>query len=201
MTMLPEKLKDYQVILASQSPRRQHLLSGLGISFDVITNHDLEETYPEGLSKEEIPVYLARLKAGAVIPDLKDKTLLITADTIVWLNGEVVNKPVNHADAVRILNSLSGNMHEVITGVCLTLNGRQHTFHASTLVYFAELDEREIKYYVKNWKPFDKAGAYGIQEWIGYIGIERIEGSYFNVMGLPVQKLYHELIAFLNNKP
>ena len=130
--MIREWLNDYKVILASQSPRRQHLLSELEIPFEVLVNHDLDESYPDGLSKEEIPVYLARLKAGSVMPEVTGKTLLITADTIVWLQGEVVNKPVDKADAIRILKKLSGNMHEVITGVCLTLPDKQHTFFAST---------------------------------------------------------------------
>jgi septum formation protein len=196
--MLTELLNDYQVILASQSPRRQHLLTELGIPFEILVNHDLEETYPDGLSKDEIPVYLAKLKARAAMPNISDKTLLITADTIVWLEGKVVNKPLDHADAIRILHSLSGNMHEVITGVCLTLPDTQHTFFASTFVYFSDLTDSEISYYIDKWQPLDKAGAYGIQEWIGYIGIERIEGSYFNVMGLPVQRLYKELKSFLS---
>jgi len=173
-------------------------LTELGIPFEIIVNHDLEETYPEGLAKEEIPVYLAKLKAGAAMPVISDKTLLITADTIVWLEGQVVNKPVDHADAISILHRLSGNMHEVITGVCLTLPDKQHTFFASTFVYFSDLTEGEISYYIDKWKPYDKAGAYGIQEWIGYIGIERIDGSYFNVMGLPVQRLYQELKTLLS---
>jgi len=160
--MIRELLNDYQVILASQSPRRQHLLTELGIPFEIMVNHDLEETYPEGLTKEEIPVYLAKLKAGAAMPVISDKTLLITADT------------------------------------CLTLPDKQHTFFASTFVYFSDLTEGEISYYIDKWKPYDKAGAYGIQEWIGYIGIERIDGSYFNVMGLPVQRLYQELKTLLS---
>ncbi len=196
--MIGELLNDYQVILASQSPRRQHLMTELGIPYEIIVNHDLEETYPEGLSKEEIPVYLAKLKAGAAMPEISDKALLITADTIVWLEGQVVNKPVDHEDAISILHRLSGNMHEVITGVCLTLPDKQHTFFASTFVYFSDLTENEISYYIDKWQPYDKAGAYGIQEWIGYIGIERIDGSYFNVMGLPVQRLYQELKSLLS---
>jgi len=196
--MIGELLNDFQVILASQSPRRQHLMTELGIPFEIIVNHDLEETYPPGLTKEEIPVYLARLKARAAMSEVSDKTLLITADTIVWLEGQVVNKPVDHADAIRILHLLSGNMHEVITGVCLTLPDKQHTFYASTFVYFSDLTENEISYYIDKWQPYDKAGAYGIQEWIGYIGIERIDGSYFNVMGLPVQRLYQELKTLLS---
>jgi len=197
--MVRELLNDYKVILASQSPRRQHLLSELEIPFEILVNHELEESYPDGLSKEEIPVYLAKLKAGAAMTRVTGKTLLITADTIVWLQGEVVNKPVDRADAIRILRKLSGNMHEVITGVCLTIPDKQHSFFVSTLVYFSALTDDEIDYYINKWKPFDKAGAYGIQEWIGYIGIERIEGSYFNVMGLPVQRLYQELKLFLND--
>jgi len=191
--MIKELLKDYRVVLASQSPRRQNLMKELKIEFEIVLNHTVEETYPSGLSKEQIPVYLAILKAHSVMPEVPDKTLLITADTIVWHKEGVVNKPADYEDAVYILSQLSGSMHEVITGVCLSTKQKEHTFHASTHVYFSELTNDEIRYYIDTYQPFDKAGAYGIQEWIGYIGIERIEGSYFNVMGLPVQRLYKEL--------
>jgi len=196
--MINKILKDYKIILASQSPRRQYLLKELGIDFEIISNSEMEEKYPPELTKEKIPVYLAELKAKAIMPSVPDKTLLITADTIVWLNNKVINKPSGYDDALNMLEELSGEMHEVITGVCLTTSKRKHSFHTSTLVYFATLSKEEIRYYVEQYRPYDKAGAYGIQEWIGYIGIERIEGSYFNVMGLPVQELYREMIKFLS---
>jgi septum formation protein len=195
--MIVDILKDYHVILASQSPRRQYLLKELMIDFEILPNHELEEIYPAGLSKEEIPVYLAEKKAESVMPVIPEKTLLITADTIVWLNGKVVNKPANHNEAISMLHELSGSMHEVITGVCISLPHMKHSFYCSTLVWFTDLSDKEISEYVTAYRPFDKAGAYGIQEWIGYIGIERIEGSYFNVMGLPVQKLYQQLKVIL----
>jgi septum formation protein len=196
--MIEATLKDYRIILASRSPRRQYLLKELGIDFEIITNADIDEKYPPELTKEEIPVYLAEKKARVAMPSIPDKTLLITADTIVWLNGRVINKPAGYNEAIEMLEELSGKMHEVLTGVCLSTNRKRHSFHTSTLVYFARLSSEEIRYYVEQYRPYDKAGAYGIQEWIGYIGIERIEGSYFNVMGLPVQELYREMIKFLS---
>jgi len=195
--MLQNILKGYRVILASQSPRRQHLLKELKIDFEVFNNHEVDEIYPACLSKEEIPVYLAEKKAEFVMPVIPENTILITADTIVWLNGKVVNKPGNQSEAINMLHELSGSMHEVITGVCISLSNKKHSFYCSTLVWFTDLSDEEIVEYVKNYSPYDKAGAYGIQEWIGYIGIERIEGSYFNVMGLPVQRLYRELKRIL----
>ncbi len=195
--MLTEYLKEHKVILASQSPRRHNLLQAIGIDFDIMVNHDQEEAYPANLSKDKIPEYLARHKSMAVMGKMPEKTILITADTIVWFNNKIVNKPRDARDAVKMLEELSGNCHEVITGVCLRSDRGERTFRASTLVYFVQLTRKEIEWYVENFKPFDKAGAYGIQEWIGYVGVEKIEGSYFNVMGLPIQKLYHELIEFL----
>ena len=195
--MLQDRLKDFHIILGSESPRRHYLLKELGIDFEIRVNKNVEETYPDGLSKQEIPVYLAELKSMAIMETLPEDTLLITADTIVWLEGRVINKPKDRADAVGILNSLSGNMHEVLTGVCLRIKEKKHSFYASSLVWFAPLGDDEINHYIDRYKPFDKAGAYGVQEWIGYIGIEKIEGSYFNVMGLPIQKVYHELKALL----
>lgn len=191
--MLREKLKDFRIILGSGSPRRHFLLNELGIDFEVMVSNEVEETYPAGLSKLEIPVYLAELKSRAILEAVPPKTLLITADTIVWMEDRVISKPKDRADAVDMLSRLSGNMHEVLTGVCLRTGGRMHSFHAATLVWFAGLSDEEINYYIDHYKPFDKAGAYGVQEWIGYIGIEKIVGSYFNVMGLPIQKVYHEL--------
>jgi septum formation protein len=194
--MIHEKLKDYRVILASQSPRRQLLLKGLDIPFEVKLK-PTEEIFPPQLKREEIALYLSELKAAAFDNELDDKTLLITADTIVWINNRLLGKPKNHDDAVDILQQLSGNMHEVITGICLKTNKKSHSFYALTNVYFKKLSLREIEYYITNYQPWDKAGAYGAQEWIGYVAIERIEGSYFNVMGLPTRMLYEELLKFL----
>jgi septum formation protein len=193
--LLPEKLEDFKIILASQSPRRQLLLKGLDIPFTVVVK-DVEEKFPEGLKREEIALYLSNLKASAFDNEIDDKTLVITADTIVWINDQVLNKPKDYDDAVNILSQLSGNMHEVITGVCLKTKAKTHTFYALTNVYFKKLSQKEIHYYVSNYKPYDKAGAYGAQEWIGYVAIEHIEGSYFNVMGLPTRLLYDELMKF-----
>ncbi|MCK4853369.1 MAG: septum formation protein Maf [Bacteroidales bacterium] len=195
--MLHEKLKKYHIILGSGSPRRKYLLNELGFEFEVRINDALDEAYPGGLNREEIPVYLAELKARAIMKDIPQKTLLITADTIVWMDDKVINKPADQEDAVNILKQLSGNMHEVLTGVCIRTAERMHSFHASSLVWFANLTDEEINYYIDHYKPYDKAGAYGIQDWIGYIGIEKIEGSYFNVMGLPIQRVYHELKQLL----
>ncbi len=188
-------LPDYNYILASKSPRRQELLSSLGIEFEVRFN-DEEEIYPENLLKEEIPVFLAKLKAGHFFTQLSENDLLITADTIVWLNNEVLGKPVNTFEAVKTLQKLSGQEHQVISGVCLTTLNKQKSFFSITNVRFKELSRSEIEYYVNEYKPFDKAGAYGIQEWIGFIGITHIEGSFYNVMGLPLQQLYSGILNF-----
>jgi septum formation protein len=195
--MLADKLKEYRIILASQSPRRKQLLEGLGLQFE-IRPVNVDETYPLHLKHKEIAVYLSELKALAF--DFKllcENCLVITADTIVWQNDQILQKPVNYDDAARILNLLSGKMHEVITGVTLRTTDRMNTFYAVTEVYFKQLSHEEIHYYLTHFNPYDKAGAYGGQEWIGYIGIEKIEGSFFNVVGLPVQKLYTELLNFL----
>ena len=188
-------LPNYNYILASKSPRRQELLHSLGISFKVITN-DHEENYPDNLYREEIPVFLAELKSKSYIKKLKENDLLITADTIVWINGEVLGKPSNQKEAVNTLQKLSGREHQVISGVCLTSVHKQKSFFSISNVMFKELSLSEIEYYVSEYKPFDKAGAYGIQEWIGYVGITHIEGSFYNVMGLPVQQLYTEILNF-----
>lgn len=198
--MLYETLQRYDIVLGSASPRRKYLLEEMGLRFRVMVNSTIEESWPQDLSKEEIPVYLARLKAGHILETVPENTLLITADTIVWMENEVINKPDGREDAIRMLKRLSGNMHEVLTGVCLRSAGREHTFCASSLVWFAMLSNEEIAYYVDHYRPFDKAGAYGIQDWIGYIGVEKIEGSYFNVMGLPLQRMYHELKIFLGDE-
>ena len=191
-----QNIKGKEVILASKSPRRHLLLRELGIDFKIVENHDVEEDYPSDLKPEEIPVYLAKKKPKEFSGKLKQNTILITADTIVWCEGSMLNKPRDREDACRILKKLSGNKHTVITGVCITSPDKEVSFHATTDVYFASLTEGEIDHYLKEYQPYDKAGAYGIQEWIGYIGIEKIDGSYFNVMGLPIQKLYRELKKF-----
>ena len=198
--MLYETLMKYDIILGSASPRRKYLMEEMGLSFRVMVNSSLEERWPGGLSKEEIPIYLAGIKADHIMEEGPAGTLLITADTIVWMGGKVINKPDSPEDAFKMLQQLSGNMHEVITGVCFRTYGRSHSFCASSLVWFAKLSNEEIRYYIDHYQPFDKAGAYGIQDWIGYIGVEKIEGSYFNVMGLPLQRMYHELKGFLGDE-
>ncbi|MBN1338959.1 MAG: septum formation protein Maf [Bacteroidales bacterium] len=186
---------DYNYILASQSPRRQELLRSLGIPFEVRIKN-VKETYPEELSGSEIPEYLARLKSLPFLNELNENDLLITADTVVFLKGELIGKPENIGAAAQMLRKLGGNEHQVISGVCLTSPKKQKVFHTATHVQFKELSEEEIMYYISAFRPLDKAGAYGIQEWIGYIGITHIEGSFYNVMGLPVQKLYDEILRF-----
>jgi septum formation protein len=193
--MMLDNLKDYKIILASKSPRRKQLLEGLNLPFEVIVC-EVDEVFPEGLSMEEIPVYLAKLKAEPFLKEHKDKILVITADTIVWIDGEVLGKPFDHQHATGMLRKLSGRKHVVVTGVCLTSKEKQVAFSSVTDVYFKEISCEEIEYYLDMYHPYDKAGAYGVQEWIGYIAIDRIEGSYFNVMGLPVQRLYEELRSF-----
>lgn len=184
---------DYHIILASNSPRRRELLSGLGLDYEVRTLPGIDESYPDTLQGEEIPVYISSQKASAYLDALKDNELLITADTIVWLDGRVLGKPADEEEARRMLRDLSGKTHQVITGVTLATTTFQKSFASVSQVTFATLTEEEISYYVNHYHPMDKAGSYGVQEWIGFIGVERIEGSYFNVMGLPVQRLYKEL--------
>ncbi len=188
-------LPDYNYILASKSPRRQELLRSLGIDFHVITK-EVKENYPDNLQKEEIPVFLAELKAKHFLNDLKENDLLITADTIVWFNGEVLGKPGSKKEAIETLQKLSEQEHQVISGVCLSSVQKQKSFYSISNVQFKQLSLNEIEYYVTEFKPYDKAGAYGIQEWIGYIGITHIEGSFYNVMGLPIQQLYAEIQNF-----
>ncbi len=195
--MFHQKLKETHFILASNSPRRKFLLSQIGIEALVPALPALDEIYPEELDKFSIPVYLAELKSMNYKKRLGKGEILISADTIVWFENSVINKPKDREDAIDILSKLSGNTHEVITGVCLRSSEKKHSFSAKTEVCFTELKEDEIIWYVNHFKPYDKAGAYGIQEWIGYIGIQSIKGSYFNVMGLPVQKVYSELKYFL----
>ncbi|MCF8380634.1 MAG: Maf family nucleotide pyrophosphatase [Bacteroidales bacterium] len=193
-----EKIKEYSIILATQSPRRHYLMKEAGFKFRITNLHSIEEDFPEGLNKFEIPVFLAELKSKAYSKPLKNNEILITADTIVWLEGKVIGKPIDRDDAMKILQKLSGNMHEVITGVCIRTSTKNICFHAHSEVWFSKISNEELNYYIDNFQPFDKAGAYGIQDWIGFIGIEQIKGSYFNVMGLPIQKLYHELEKFIS---
>lgn len=188
-------LPNYNYILASKSPRRHELLNSLGINFKVVTN-EVDENYPDNLTKEEIPVFLAELKAEYFKNQLKENDLLITADTIVWLNDEVIGKPENMKEAVKTLQKLSAQEHQVISGVCLSSIHKLKSFFSISNVRFKQLSLSEIEFYVYEYNPIDKAGAYGIQEWIGYIGITHIEGSFYNVMGLPVQQLYSEIQNF-----
>jgi septum formation protein len=188
-------LPEYNYILASKSPRRQMLLRTLGVDFEVRVK-EVSEDFPEGMEKEKIPVWLAEMKAKPFLPELSENDLLITADTIVWIDGRVLGKPDNFESAWQMLSRLSGREHQVISGVCLSSSKKQKTFFSKSVVCFKDLTEKEIEYYITQYKPYDKAGAYGIQEWIGYIGITRIEGSFYNVMGLPVQELYTEIINF-----
>lgn len=192
-----QKINQYRIILGSQSPRRQDLLRGLGIHFEVVISNNQDEDYPQNLKKEEIPVFLAKQKSNQFLKYLDHQTILITADTIVWTDNEILNKPANPEEAAKILNRLSGRGHQVLTGVCIKATQKEIVFCVNSDVYFRKLDQEEIDYYIINYKPFDKAGAYGIQEWIGYVGIERIVGSYYNVMGLPTQKLFVALKEFV----
>ena len=188
-----DNLKKYRIVLASNSPRRKELLSGLGIEYMVRTLPDIDESFPETLIGEEIPAFIAKNKADAYRTNMEADELVITADTIVWIDGKVLGKPEDKRDAFEMLRELSGASHQVITGVCLTTCKWQKSFTATTEVTFAQLTDEEIEYYVDRYAPMDKAGAYGVQEWIGFIGVESISGSYFNVMGLPIQRLYGEL--------
>ena len=193
--MFLQNLEKYELILASKSPRRQQLLHDLGLNFSV-QSMDIPEVFPESLGMTEVPVYLAELKADAFRPQLKDNQLVITADTIVWLDGHVLNKPADYDEGFRMLSNLSGKKHQVITGVCLLSANKKVSFYALTDVWFKSLTDEEIHYYLVHYQPYDKAGAYGIQEWIGYVGINHIEGSFFNVMGLPIQSVYEHLKTF-----
>jgi septum formation protein len=193
---LSSSIKNYHIILASRSPRREELLRGLGVDFDVCVIPGIDESYPDGLSPAEIPCFIAGKKADAYIPSMKDSDLIITADTVVVLGDEVIEKPRDRDDAIRMLKKLSGRTHTVVTGVVVTAVGKQVKFSVASEVVFDVLSDEEIHHYVDTFRPYDKAGAYGIQEWIGYIGVRAINGSFYNVMGLPVQRLYRELKAF-----
>ena len=190
-----DNLKNYHIILASNSPRRRELLSGLGISYEVRTLPGIDESYPADLPVEQIAEYIAAEKAAAYQRQMASGELIITADTIVVVAGKVMGKPHDADDARRMLRKLSNCTHQVITGVCLTTVEKQRRFSVITDVTFKALTDAEIDYYITNYRPFDNAGAYGIQEWIGYIGVTGLHGSYFNVMGLPVQRIYMELCS------
>lgn len=187
------KIEGYNVVLASNSPRRKELLQGLGLSYEVRVISDIDESYPNNLEGEDIPKYISGKKADAYLDSMKDDDLVITADTIVYSENRVLGKPNGPEDASSMLEALAGKEHDVITGVTLLTKQWKKQFAVTSKVRFASLSKDETNYYVENFRPFDKAGAYGIQEWIGYIGVEKIEGSFYNVMGLPVQRLYAEL--------
>ena len=191
-----DNLKGRHIILASRSPRRRYLLRQLGIEFTEI-HADVDESFPEGLTPDETAIYLAGKKADHFKEWISDpKNILITADTLVLIGGQILGKPEGKDGAVQMLSTLSGKMHQVVTGICLRSKDKSRSFTSWTDVYFKDLTDHEISYYLEHYKPYDKAGAYGIQEWIGYIGINRIEGSFFNVMGLPVKELYEQLLVF-----
>ncbi len=197
MNIVEQHIKEfpYKLILGSNSPRRQELLKSLGFTFLNRPIH-ADESFPVNLQAEEIPLYLAEKKADAYEDDLSDDEILITADTIVWCEGKVFNKPANFVEGKKMLETLSGKMHEVFTAICLKSGNKQTTFYDVSKVYFKKLKPEEIEYYLTNYNPYDKAGGYGVQDWLGYIGIDKIEGSFYNVMGLPVKELYEELIKF-----
>lgn len=199
--LLHDKLCDYDVVLASASPRRRELLAATGIKFRLATKFECKESYPKSMPAEEVAPYLSALKSHAYPADLAHNELLITADTVVILGNDVLGKPKDEAEAHVILRQLSGNDHYVVTGVTLRMRGAERTFSSRSRVRFAEISDEQIDYYVRNYRPMDKAGAYGIQEWIGYVGIEELEGSFYNVMGLPVQRLCRELEAFIEAWP
>lgn len=191
-----DNLQKYKVILASNSPRRKELLAGLGIDFEVRVLPDIDEHYPEGLPVAEVAEYIAAKKAQAYQGQMADDELIITADTVVIVGDEVLGKPADEAEALAMLDKLSGRTHQVTTGVCLMTRQLERRFSVTTDVTFKTFSEDETRYYVTHYHPFDKAGAYGIQEWIGYIGCTGLSGSYFNVMGLPIQRIYTELQTF-----
>lgn len=192
--MLLNKLSKYSIYLGSQSPRRKQLLEGMGFHFGILPKRHSDENYPESLKEQDIAIYLAKQKMHLYNDFLtQPNIIIITADTIVSLEGKILGKPSNAAEATDMLKQLSGKKHVVYTGVCLKTQQKEISFYDATDVYFKSFSDDEIRYYIEHYKPYDKAGSYGAQEWIGYVGIEKIVGSYFNVMGLPVHKLYVEL--------
>ena len=192
MHILLPNIAKYKIVLGSQSPRRKELLNGLNLAFETRVI-ETEENFAAHMSSVEIPMYLAEKKAKAHLSTLADNELLITADTIVWCEGKVLGKPTDRNDARAMLEKLSGRTHQVITGVCICTLKKRKVFHVVSDVRFAKLTSSEIEYYLDHYKPYDKAGSYGVQEWIGFVGVEHINGSYFNIMGLPIQRLYNEL--------
>lgn len=191
-----DNLKKYDIVLASNSPRRKELLQRMGVNFKVRTLFGIDESYPDSLRGEDIVRYISRNKAQAYRSSMAPNELLITADTIVYVEGEVMGKPKTAEQAKEMLHKLSGKSHQVITGVTIVTADRTEDFGVTSQVKFAEITDEEINFYVDNYLPFDKAGAYGIQEWIGIVAVEEIKGSYFNVVGLPVQRLYQKLKTF-----
>jgi septum formation protein len=194
--MLTDRLRKYQIVLGSGSPRRQELLADMGFIFDIVIAN-IDETCPDSIAPEDVALYLAEAKMAKLEPVSGSSEIMITADTIVLCDNKVVPKPSGKEEAVAFLKMLSGRSHSVITGVCIASGNRRRSFSTETVVTFCEINEEEIEWYVDNFRPYDKAGGYGIQEWIGFIAVEKIEGSYFNVMGLPVNKLYRELKEFI----
>lgn len=194
MKML-NNLEGKKIILASKSPRRQQLLQGLELDFEIRTK-DVDESFPDELKAQEIPLYLSKIKADAFLPELQENEVLITADTVVWINDHVMNKPESRGEAIAMISELSGHEHSVYTGVSITSKDKQVSFYDHTLVTFSEMTEQEIAHYIDVYKPYDKAGAYGAQDWIGLTAIRSLKGSYFNVMGLPVDLVYQELKKF-----
>ena len=197
--MLLDKLKQYNVVLASNSPRRRELLADLGIDFKVRTIKDIDENYPHDMPALEIAEFISQKKAQVYQRQMGENEIVITADTVVILENEVLGKPTDTADASRMLHKLSGKIHKVVTGVTIVMQGRMSSFSAVTDVEFAQLSDEDIDFYVDNYRPLDKAGAYGIQEWIGCMGVRHINGSFYNVMGLPLHRLYTELSCLLSD--
>ncbi|MBP3289724.1 MAG: septum formation protein Maf [Alistipes sp.] len=195
--LLHDRLKDFRLILASQSPRRQQLLSDAGLRYELAPRFECDEVFPDDMAADDVAGYLSRLKSEAYPAELGEGDILLTADTVVVVDSDILGKPSSREEAVAMIRRMSGREHKVITGVTLRSRTAAKTFSVCSDVVFRALSDEEIAYYVDNYRPMDKAGAYGIQEWIGYVGIERINGSFYNVMGLPVQRVYVELSEFL----
>ncbi|MBE6213897.1 MAG: septum formation protein Maf [Rikenellaceae bacterium] len=195
--LLHDRLKDFRLILASQSPRRQQLLADAGLRYELAPRFECDELFPDDMAADDVAGYLSRLKSEAYPAELGERDILLTADTVVVVDNDILGKPASREEAVAMIRRMSGREHKVITGVTLRSKSAAKTFSVCSDVVFRTLSDEEIAYYVDNYRPMDKAGAYGIQEWIGYVGIERINGSFYNVMGLPVQRVYVELDTFL----
>lgn len=195
--LLHDRLKNFRLILASQSPRRQQLLADAGLRYELAPRFECDELFPDDMAADDVAGYLSRLKSEAYPAELGERDILLTADTVVVVDNDILGKPSSREEAVAMIRRMSGREHKVITGVTLRSKSAAKTFSVCSDVVFRTLSDEEIAYYVDNYRPMDKAGAYGIQEWIGYVGIERINGSFYNVMGLPVQRVYVELDTFL----